>query len=141
MAGEKLSSARDGIVRAVDAMYHRNLVGLLTYSGSVVERVDAAPVVENRPRIWDALQRMRVAGGSALYDAIAEAVAMADSAPAEPSAIRGVVVLAGSEANTGLPLHDLLRMASRGGRVITTCPGYADGEPCLDEAGRSVPRG
>jgi Ca-activated chloride channel homolog len=141
MAGEKLSSARDGIVRAVDAMYHQNLVGLLTYSTAVGERVDAAPVVENRPRVWDAVQRMRVAGGSALYDAIKEAVAMADSAPAEPSAIRGVVVLAGSQANTGLPLHEVLRMVSRGGRLITTCPGLAGGDPCLDEEGRSVAKG
>jgi Ca-activated chloride channel homolog len=139
MAGQKLSSAHDGIVRAVDAMYHRNLVGLLTYSTSVIERVDPAPVVENRLRIWDALERMRVSGGSALYDAIKEAVEMADSAPAESGAIRGVVVLAGSPASTGSPLNDVLRMASSSGRIITTCPGFALGESCLDEDGRAVP--
>lgn len=140
MAGEKLAAAREGIVRAVDDMYHRNLVGLLTFAEATRERVDPAPVVENRSRIWETLQGVRIGRASALYDAIGEAIHMADAAPAEPKAIRGVVVLAGSRANAGGGLQDLIRMVSKDGRPIGLCPALARDDACLDEDGGSVPK-
>lgn len=140
MAGEKLAAAREGIIRAVDGMYHRNLVGLLTFAASTGQHVEPAPVVENRSRMWDTIQGVRVGRASALYDAIGEAIHMADAAPAEPSAIRGVVVLAGGRASAGGALQDLIRMASRDGRAIGLCPALARDDSCLDEEGGPVPK-
>jgi hypothetical protein len=139
MAGEKISAAREGIIKAIDGMYRRNLVGLLT-SSSEAGRVEPVPVVESLPRVWEALERMRAGGPSPLYGTVLEAVTLADSAPAEPSAIRGVVVLAGGRVTTGAPLHDLVRMASRGGRAVPRCPGMIADGACPDEDGRAIPR-
>lgn len=140
MAGEKLAAAREGIIRAVDGMYHRNLVGLLTFSAATGARVEPAPVTENRSRVWDTLQGLRAERPSALYEAIGEGIQMADRAPAEPNAIRGVVVLAGSRASAGAGLQDLIRMVSKEGKSVGLCPALARDESCVDEDGRAVPK-
>jgi len=136
MAGDKLEPVRKGIVGAVDAMYQHNFVGLLSHSTAARERLDPAPVAENRSKVSDAVQRVRPGGSSALYDAIREGVEMADSAPGEPSANRGVVVLTGAQAAAGMPLHELVQMASKRGRAISSCPGFARDDACLDEDGQ-----
>lgn len=137
MAGAKLQSARDGLIGAIDAMYPRNLVGLVTFSTAVHQRVEPAPVAENRFAVVDAVQRAQAGGASGLYDAIAEGIALADRASAEPTAIRGVVVLTGGPANTGRPLHDLIELASTDGRAIRACGGFSGGQ-CLDESGQLI---
>lgn len=140
MAGTKLQSARDGVIKAIDAMYDRNSVGLITFSAAVHERVEVAPVPENRFRVTEALRRMQVSPGSALFDATAEAIEMAARAPASEGAIRGVVVLAGGPATSGAGLSDLVKMASPEGKEISTCRGFERDAECIDQNGLAVDR-
>lgn len=137
MTGAPLDRTRDGIGRALGEMYQRNLVGLVTFAATVRDRVEPAIVPQNGVRIVDTLRRAEVASGSALYDAIAEAVLMADAATARDDAARGVVVLSAAPATSGRPLHELVAMAS-GGREIRTCRGIEGDRECLDSGGRSV---
>jgi hypothetical protein len=65
---------------------------------------------------------------------------MAARAQAPPRAIRGVVVLAGGLASSGLKLSDVVDMVSPDGRPITRCSGF-DGDPsCVDANGQTVDR-
>ncbi len=139
MAGGKLQSAQDGVIGALDQMYERNLVGLVTFSNSVHQKIAPAPLPQNRFLLADALRQTQVSTGSALFDAIAEAVDMAAGAAAPDRAIRGVVVLAGGPASSGTHLSDLVKMAS-GGKQISTCRGFERETQCLDESGQPVDR-
>jgi Ca-activated chloride channel family protein len=139
MAGAKLQSARDGVIKAIDEMYDQNLVGLVTFSGSIHERVAAAPVAQNRFLVTDALRRMQPSSGSVLFEAVTDAVAMAARAPAPERAIRGVVVLAGGPASSGAYLSDLVKMTSPGGKEVP-CRGFDREIQCIDENGNYVDR-
>ncbi len=147
MAGEKLNGARDAIIRAADTMYRRNLVGLITSSPANSEgraggeRLGPAPIVSNRSELSDTVRRLRTSEGNALYQAVASAVAMADAAPAEPRAIRGVVVLAGSPADAGASLESLVQMVSRAGRPIASCSALGPEGACQDVDDEMVARG
>ncbi|MBM2827249.1 MAG: hypothetical protein HW403_1313 [Dehalococcoidia bacterium] len=138
MAGNKMDQAREGVVHALDNIYSRNRVGLLTFSAGLKERVEVAPITENRFRIREALDRMGADGGGALYDAIKEAIQMTDLAGGDPQAIRGVVVLTSGRATGGTPLHDLVKMLSTEGKTIRTCSGFERETTCLDEEGKAV---
>ncbi|TAK21268.1 MAG: VWA domain-containing protein [Chloroflexota bacterium] len=140
MAGDKLQSTRESVIKAIDQMYDRNIVGLVTYSGSVQRAVAAAPLTTSRFQVTDALRRSQVSGGSDLFGAISAAVEMAAAAPVSGRAIRGVVVLAGGGATTGRHLDDLVMMASHDGKEIATCRGFVGDTQCIDEVGRSVDR-
>jgi hypothetical protein len=100
--------------------------------------VDIAPVPENRFKVAEATMNTRPGVGSALYDAISEAIAMTDAAPAEENAIRGVAVLAGSEATEGRSLDALAKMVTRDGRAVRQCRGFEADVRCLDEHGRDL---
>jgi Ca-activated chloride channel homolog len=140
MAGAKLQSARAGVVKAIDEMYDRNLVGLVTFSSAVHDRVAPAPVSQNRFQMTEGLRRMQPGSGSALFGAIAEAVDMAARAPAPERAIRGVVVLAGGPATSGAYLSDVVRMASPAGKDVSLCRGFEREAQCVDENGETVDR-
>ncbi len=140
MAGTKLQRARDGVIKAIDEMYDRNLVGLVTFSGSVHERVAPAPLPQNRFQVTEALRRMQPTSGSVLLGAVAEGVEMAARAPAPERAIRGVVVLAGGPASSGVYLNDLVKMASPQGKEIGHCRGFEREAQCVDENGEAVDR-
>jgi len=140
MAGAKLQSARDGVIKAIDQMYDRNLVGLVTFSGSVHDRIAPAPVPQNRFPVTDALRRMQPSSGSVLFGAVTEAVEMAARAPVPERAIRGVVVLAGGPASSGAYLSDLVKMASPGGKDVGSCRGFEREAQCGDENGEPVDR-
>jgi Ca-activated chloride channel family protein len=140
MVGAKLQSARDGVIKAIDEMYDRNLVGLVTFSGTIHERVAVAPVAQNRFLVTDALRRMQPSSGSVLIGAVTEAVEMAVHAPAPERAIRGVVVLAAGPASSGAPLSDLVKMTSPGGKEVRPCRGFERETQCVDENGEPVDR-
>ncbi len=141
MAGSKLQSAKDGIIGAIDQMYERNLVGLVTFSNSVHQKIVPAPLAQNRFVLADAMRQAQVGSGSDLFDAIAQGINMAATAPAPEKSIRGVVVLAGGPANSGssLSLSELVKMAA-GGKQIRTCRGFEGETQCIDEDGRTVDR-
>ena len=139
MAGSKLQSSKDGVIGAIDQMYERNLVGLVTFSNSVHQKIVPAPLAQNRFVLADAIRQAQVGSGSDLFDAIAQGINMAATAPAPEKSIRGVVVLAGGPANSGSSLSDLVSMAA-GGKQIRTCRGFEGETQCIDEDGRTVDR-
>ncbi len=138
MAGGKLEEARGGMLRALDGIGRRNLVGLLPFSSQVNERIAVGPVAENGNAITRAVERMRAAGETALYDAILEGIKMVDEAPGDADTIRGVVVLTDGKANRGQTLDRLIRMES--GERPATCSGLESEPRCLNERGQSVPK-
>jgi hypothetical protein len=137
-AGPQPSPAQAGLIRALDAMNNRNLVGAITFSREVVTRVEVAPVSENRFKVSEAVIGTRPGVGSVLYDAIHEAVRMTDAAPAEVNAIRGVVVLAGIEPTAGRSLEDLIELVTRDGKAVRECRGFVEGTYCVDESDRTL---
>jgi Ca-activated chloride channel homolog len=137
-AGSQPSATQASLVRALDAMHSRNMVGLVAFAREVTARVEVGPVKENRFRVSEGILQTRPRAGSALYDAIREAVSMTDAAPAEPNAIRGVVVLVGGEATNGAPLSDLIGMITHDGKAIRECHAFERNVACVDEAGRAV---
>ena len=68
MRGTKLEQARDGIIRALDAMAKNNHVGFLAFADTIKTRIPAAPLIKNRFAIAEAAQNMRARGNTALYD-------------------------------------------------------------------------
>ena len=139
MAGVKIDKARDGLIRAVDAMAKNNQVGFLSFGDTINKRIDVAPLTGNRFDIADAAQKLRPGGGTALYRAIRSAIQMTDTTPGEPDAIRAVVVLTDGQANRGKTvLHDLIRMTSRNEVPIREFPGWVGSSWAIDEDGRRV---
>jgi Ca-activated chloride channel family protein len=113
MSGTKLDQAKDGMVKALDAMAQNNQVGFLSFSDTVINRVAVGSLASVRYPIANAVQDMKVQSNTALYDAIKEAITMTDNAPGEKDAIRGVVVLTDGLANRGdTRLDQLIQMIS-----------------------------
>jgi hypothetical protein len=139
MAGGRIDQAHQGVERVLDAIDQRTLVGLLTFSTTVHARIEPASLGQKKYDLVDAVGT-RIGEGSALYDAVKQAIELTDAAPGEPEAIRGVVVLAAGPATTGLALHELVRLVSREGRPIVRCTGFDGEAECLDETGKRVPK-
>lgn len=137
MAGAKMDQAKQGMMNVLDKLATRNLVGFLTFSNQVNTRIPVGPITENKYRIADAVQAMRPSGETALYDAIAEAVQMADQAEPDLQAIRGVVVLTDGKANRGQPLDRVITM-SVDERPVRGCSGFESEPQCRDQSGQQV---
>ncbi len=137
MSGEKLRQAKQGVRRALDKIDDHNYVGLVTFAGSIQDRVAMGLKRGNRYAIDDAVERAQLAGGTNLYDALLEGIRMADSAPAEPQAVRGVVVLTDGKANQGQSLHNVIRLMSRDEHPVPFCTGFETETSCRDERGKS----
>src|SRR5581483_10140852 len=82
MAGSNLEQTRRGVIRMLDGIDQRSLVGLVAFDDQVRVRIPPQPVADHRFEIREAVDRMEARGGSALYDAIGEGVRLADDAPA-----------------------------------------------------------
>lgn len=140
MSGAKLDQAKQGVRRAVDKIDDRNFVGLVTFAGVIHERVAMGLKRDTRYAIDDAVERARPMGGTALYDAVLEGVRMADAAPADPDAVRGVVVLTDGKSNAGQPLHSVVRLMSTDEKPVRTCTGFDSEAGCRDETGKLFTR-
>jgi Ca-activated chloride channel homolog len=139
MAGAKLDQAKQGLTQAVDAMNSRNRAGLISFSDTVIDRVPIASLAENRFKIGTAIQGMRPRSGTALYDAVREAIEMTDAAPGDDDAIRGVVVITDGQATSGTArMHDLIRMTSPREVPIVRFSGLSGDSRAIDEAGGLV---
>ena len=101
MAGGKLQEAKDGLIRALDAMAGNNQVGFISFDDGVNTRVPVGPLKVNRFVIADAVQKLKVGGSTALYDAIKVGIEMTDLAGGDPDAIRALVVLTDGQATAG----------------------------------------
>jgi Ca-activated chloride channel family protein len=138
MSGNKIEQAKDGLIRAIDAMAKNNSVGFLTFDDAIKTRIEVTPLAENRFVIADAVQEARVGGQTALYDAIKAGIEMTDAAPGEGRAIRGVVVLTDGQANAGrTQLDDLVRMMSRNEITIQQFEGF-EKSSAVEEGGKVV---
>src|SRR5205823_13491189 len=102
-----------GLLRALDSIDKGNNVGFLTFSDDVNTRIPVGPYPQTRYAIADAVDAMRAAGQTALYEAIRDAITMTDGAEGADDAIRGVVVLTDGKANRGNALDSLVRMTSK----------------------------
>jgi Ca-activated chloride channel family protein len=142
MSGTKINQARDGVVRALDAMSSRNRVGLLSFGSKIETAVDIAPLSEQRVALATTVRNLRVGGGTALYDAVKRAVEMTDVAPGDEDAVRGVVVLTDGQANEGsVGLSDVIRLTSRGELPVPRYRGYEGEASAVDAKGQRVQRG
>ena len=141
MAGTKLDQAKQGMIRALDAMAINNQIGFITFSDSVATRIQVAPLTQNRYAIANAVQEMKVLGNTALYDAIRTGIEMTDAAPGDADAIRAVVVLTDGHANRGeTQLDSIIRMISRNEIAIQRFRGFANDAMAEEEGGRQVGR-
>jgi Ca-activated chloride channel homolog len=107
MQGTKIEEAKKGLKRALDGMAERNRVGFISFNSvpndkSRFPSIQVAPLSENRFALAKAIEDMRAGGGTALYDAVKQGIEMADAAPGDDEAIRGVVILTDGQANEGL---------------------------------------
>jgi hypothetical protein len=140
MNGSKLTQARDGTLRMLDNVDRANLIGLITFSTGVKERVPIAPVSENRFTIVEAAKRMRADGSTELYTALQDAIRMTDEAPADPDATRGVVVLTDGKATGGVRLDRLIQLMTRDETPIRECAGFESFPICVGGNGANVNR-
>ncbi len=139
MAGTKLDQARAGLIRALDGMARNNRVGFLSFSDTIHASVPVAPLADNRFAIAGALERMRPAGDSTLYEAVKTGIELTDAAAGEADAIRAVVVLTDGRANRcPTRLDDLVRMMSRSEVPIREFPACGDAAAAVDATGNAV---
>jgi Ca-activated chloride channel family protein len=114
MAGDKLTHAKEGVRRFVEAIAPHNLVGLVSFSDQVRDMVPIAPIQENKFRIAEIIDRARADGGTALYDAVKAAIGMIDAVALETEAIRGVVLLTDGVRTAGrVKLSDVVSLMTR----------------------------
>jgi Ca-activated chloride channel homolog len=114
MAGEKMVQAKEGVKRFLEAVAPHNLVGLVTFADQVQERVEIAPISENKYRLAEIIDRARADGGTGIYDAVKVAVGMVDAVVLDEEAIRGVVLLTDGVRTAGeVKLSDLVTLMTR----------------------------
>ena len=90
--------------------------------------------------IADAVQKLNIGGGAALYDAIKVGIEMTDLAEGDPDAIRALLVLTDGQANKGTTgIDDLIIMISLPNEVpIKEFQGFDGKSPAIDENGTTV---
>ncbi len=140
MSGAKLEEAKKGLVLALDALSANTSVGLIAFSDQVNLRVAVAPTQSSKFQIAKKVQELSPAGSTALYDALAEAIKMADAAPGPEDAIRGVVLMTDGRATTGTTyLHDLVGPRSRvDEQAIGTFFGWDGNDSGTTQNGKTV---
>jgi Ca-activated chloride channel homolog len=144
MAGVPLEQVQAGLLRVVDAIAgtnnpdNSNQVGLVTFSDDVITAIPPAPIQSSKYDVADAIDAMSAHGSTALYDAVAHAVAITDTAPGDPRATRAVVVLSDGAATSGRCLSDVVTMMSRHEVPISSFCGQEGDDP-VDDAGAPVP--
>jgi Ca-activated chloride channel homolog len=138
MSGTKLDQAKEGMVRALDAMARKNEVGFVSFSDTVINSIAVGPLDQNRYAIANAVADMKVQANTALYDAVKKGIEMTDSASGRQDAIRAVVVLTDGKANRGQTgLDQLIKMISRSEINIKQFRGF-ENDIANDDSGQQV---
>ena len=130
MDGEKMSQAKDGLLRLFANMAQTIQVGLVSFSDTTTTVAEIAPLAATRYRLTDAVTRMKPGGNTALFDAIKRGVQMSDNAAGPDGAIGAVVVLTDGVANHGIRLDDIVELASKQESPVTSCSGLAGDLSC-----------
>lgn len=124
MQGEKLEQAKHGALRFLDTMSVNNHVGLVTFSNTIQNVVEIAPITENKFDLAEVIESARAGGNTALYDAVKMAVEMANGYPLPSDAIRGVVLLSDGIRNAGnVKLSDLIELRTSREQVVADFTG------------------
>jgi Ca-activated chloride channel homolog len=106
MAGEKIDSARDAIDRFLSALPDRDdEFFMYTFSGDPDLVHDWT---KDRDAVSYSLRRVRPSGGTAMYDAVAEAVPMAQGGKNRKKAI--VLISDGNDTNSRLRVNEVKQM-------------------------------
>lgn len=113
MQGTKLEQAKEGLTRVLDTMEEENnSVGLVTFSTTVGDSIDPAPLVDAKFPLADRVRRLSAIGETALYDAVQRGIEMVDAGDGDVT--RAVVVLSDGQATAGqLKLDDLIEIQCR----------------------------
>lgn len=124
MQGEKLEQAKQGALRFLDTMSVNNHVGLVTFSNTIQNVVEIAPITENKFDLAEVIESARAGGNTSLYDAVKMAVEMANGYPLPSDAIRGVVLLSDGIRNAGnVKLSDLIELRTSREQVVADFTG------------------
>jgi VWFA-related protein len=103
MAGEKIDSAREAIERFLSLLLDQDdEVFLYSFDSDVRLLHDWTT---DRASVGSSLRRMRAAGGTAMYDAVAEAVPMAQRGQNRKKAV--VVISDGNDTNSRIDVRDV----------------------------------
>ncbi len=138
MEGDKLTQAKEGALKFLDAMAGNNYVGVLTFSGSINKTVEIGPITKNKFDLAAVVESAQAGGNTALYDAVKKAVDMADKYPLSGEATRGVVVLTDGENTAGIvKLSDLITLSNAQEQPISIFAGNA-GEKKTDLHGSQL---
>jgi Ca-activated chloride channel family protein len=114
MNGDKIEKARQGAEAFLDAVAPNNYVGVVTFSTQVDQRVDVGPLSGNRFDLAEVIQGLDAAGETAMYEAIATAVGMADTYTVDGDAIRAVLLLSDGQNTAGTArLCDVVHVSNR----------------------------
>ena len=127
MAGKKIEHARGAIERFLDQLGPDDEVFLYSFAGKVILLQDWTT---NRDAVREGLQRVDAGGGTAMYDAVMEAVPMAQSGRNRKKAV--VLISDGNDTNSRADIHDV-RDVVRATEVLI----YAVG---IDGQGEAVSR-
>ena len=127
MAGKKIDHACGAIERFLDQLGPDDEVFLYSFAGKVVLVQDWTT---NRDAVREGLQRIEAGGGTAMYDAVMEAVPLAQSGRNRKKAV--VLISDGNDTNSRADIHDV-REAVRATEVLI----YAVG---IDGQGEAVAR-
>jgi hypothetical protein len=88
----------------------------VTFSDAVhaADLVPVAPLLDNRFRIAEIIDRARANGGTALYDAVKRGIELLETSQVRGSAIRGIVLLTDGMRTAGqIKLSDIVRLTTR----------------------------
>jgi Ca-activated chloride channel homolog len=103
MAGEKMDAARSAIERfLLDLLNPDDEVFFYTFNSSVDL---VSPWTADRDRVAASVRRVRPAGGTAMYDAVVEAVPMAQAGQNRKKAV--VVISDGNDTNSRADVRDV----------------------------------
>jgi VWFA-related protein len=127
MAGKKIDHACGAIERFLDQLGPDDEVFLYSFAGKVVLVQDWTT---NRDAVREGLRRIDAGGGTAMYDAVMEAVPLAQSGRNRKKAV--VLISDGNDTNSRANIHDV-REAVRATEVLI----YAVG---IDGQGEAVAR-
>ena len=106
---DRIQNARAGATELIDLLADEDTFSLLTFNNKATWLLKAAPMRENRDKIRKTVSSLTAEGGTALYDAIAEAYTFLQGLGDE-GAITAVVVLSdGEDKNSTLKLPNMLK--------------------------------
>lgn len=120
MEGDKMTMVKAGIETFLARILPEDRVGLVTFDSTARLAVPMAPLNDNRIDLQIAVQEMRAAGRTALFDALALGKQVLDNLPpADDDRIRAIVLLSdGADNSSRASLDEIRRLFDESGISI-----------------------